>query len=259
MATSFVLADGQRLPLADGQRVGLTVQANDLLKPASVQADYSSTLTLADTPEVRAALEQAQAGISLSDVPYAVLPGTLETNGQEVLPNAVVVIEQHEAGDGFEAQVLGGNKNFYEAIEGKKLGELTFPESYAHTWTLADAAKGAAHTQWQQGYVYDLYDRGKGGPLEGNTLHVFDDELLPSVYVRRVWEQIFGEAGYRWAGPMPAAFDALLMPTAALPGYGQDIRTATKLVAGIDNTGEKNRKFGNAYEGREESVFTRAL
>ena len=179
MATSFVLQDGSRLPLADGQRVGLTVQANDLLKPSSVQADYSSTLTLADTPEVRAALAQAQEGISLSPVPYAELAGMLETQGQEVLPNAVAIIEQHEAGSGFEAQVLGGNKSFYSAIDGKTLRELTFPEATEHDWTLANAAAGAAHTNWEQAYVYDLYDRGKGGPAAGSTVHLHADELLP--------------------------------------------------------------------------------
>ncbi|UOQ70977.1 hypothetical protein [Hymenobacter cellulosilyticus] len=256
MATSLVLQDGQRLPLVDGQRVGLTVQANDLLKPNSVQADYSSTLTLADTPEVRAALEQAQEGISLSDMPYTELPCTLETQGLEVLPNAVAIIEQHQAGEGFEAQVVGGNKSFYAAIEGKTLRELAFPAATEHDWTHTNAVAGAAHTSWEQTYVYDLYDRGKGGPLDGNTVHLHNDELLPSVYVRSIWEQIFSESGYRWAGPLPTLFDHLLMPTATPPGYGEEVRTATKLVAGIDNTDEKHQVFANAYDGREESVLT---
>ncbi|TGE29730.1 hypothetical protein [Hymenobacter metallicola] len=253
MAAALVLADGRRLPLTAEQRVGVTVQANNLLKVNSVQSDYSSTLNLADTPEVRAALEQAQHGPALTELPYQLLPCTLESNSLEVLPNAVAIVEQHETGKGFEAQVVGGNEPFYAAIEGKKLQELTFPESTEHDWLHAQAVTGAGHTSWKQGYVYDLYDRGKGGPAEGDKVHLFTDDVFPSVYVRAVWEQLFAESGYRWAGPLPELFDRLLLPTTVMAGYGEAFRKARKLRAGI---GPGNAQYGNAYEGREEIIFT---
>lgn len=66
MSAAFVTDAGQALPFAD-ERVALTKQDNDLLKEGSVQASYFNTLTLADTPEVRAALEQAQFPLSATD------------------------------------------------------------------------------------------------------------------------------------------------------------------------------------------------
>ncbi|TGE08346.1 hypothetical protein [Hymenobacter fodinae] len=121
MAVTLVLTAGQRLPLSTDSRVGLTVQANNILKAASVQSDYSNTLTLADTAEVCTTLQQAQHGMSLSEVPYTQLPCMLETGATEVLLNAVAIVEQHETGKRFEAHVLGGNTNFYTVIEGRKL------------------------------------------------------------------------------------------------------------------------------------------
>ncbi|RPD48295.1 hypothetical protein DNI29_06615 [Hymenobacter sediminis] len=168
----------------------------------------------------------------------------------------MAIIEQHQVGTGFEAQVVGGNKSFYAAIEGKKLRELTFPDSTAHDWTLPAAVKGAAHTRYSQGYCYELYDRGKGGPAAEATVHLHKDEVYPSVYARAVWEQIFVEAGFRWAGPLPEVFDRLLLPATALPTYGEEVRNAAKLVAGIDSRGDKNRIYGRPYEGRDEVVRT---
>lgn len=253
MGAAFILADGTPLALAAGQRVGLTKQANDLLKPASVQADFSTTLTLADSPQVRAALGQPQQGLSLTDTPYRQLPGTLDVGGREVLPGAVAFIEQHEAGKGFEAQVLGGNKSFYAAIEGRSLRDLTFAESTAHDWSLEAAAAGAEHTAWQQAYVYDLYDKGKGGPTDGSAVPLYADSILPSVYARAVWEQIIREAGFQWSGPMPELFDRLLLPTATHPGYGEAFRSARKLLAGLSG---QRQEEGRAYEGRPDFVRT---
>ncbi|TGD80300.1 hypothetical protein [Hymenobacter wooponensis] len=259
MAAALILRDGQRLPLAADQRVGLTVQANDILKTSSVQSDYSNTLTLADTPEVRAALQQPQHGLSLSDAPYQQLPCTLEAGNLEVLPNAVAVVEQHETGKGFEAQVLGGNKNFYAAIEGKKLRELAFPYNTEHDWVLQDMAAGAGHTDYSKAYVYDLYDRGKGGPAQDALLKLYEADIYPSLYVRAVWQQIFNEAHCKWTGPMPALFDRLLMPSATAPGYSEEFRKARRLLAGINGSGGTgvggpNTDSGRAYEGRPEVV-----
>ncbi|MCA8830286.1 hypothetical protein [Hymenobacter pini] len=253
MAGSLVLADGQRLPLSEDSRVALTLQANNILQAASVQADFSSTVMLPDSPEVRAALEQAQRGTALTELPYQQLPCTLEVGGRELLPGAVAIVEQHTTGTGFEAQVIGGNKSFYAALEGKKLRDLTFPAVTEHDWVLASAVAGAAHTQWRQSYCYDLYDRGKGGPAEGSTVHLFESGMLPSVYARAVWEQVFAEAGFRWSGLMPELLDRLLLPTAVAPGYGEEFRKARKLVAGISG---QRPDYGRAYEGRPEVVRT---
>ncbi len=251
---ALILPDGTRLPLADDQRVALTLQDNNILQPASVQAAYSNTLTLSDAPVVRQALSQAQHGPTLTDAPYRLQACAVETGGLEVLPGATAYVEGHTVGEGFECQVVGGNQDLYAALEGKKLRELTFPAEWEHEWTRSMAARGSGRTDWQQGYVYDLHDRGKGGAAEGARVHIYDDGILPSVYVRAVWEQIFTEAGRTWSGAMPELFDRLLMPTEAGAAYSEAYRNARRLVAGIGSDAE--RDYGRAYEGRPEVIRT---
>ncbi|RFP65929.1 hypothetical protein D0N36_06915 [Hymenobacter lapidiphilus] len=250
---ALILADGGRLPLADGQRVALTIQDNNILQPASVQAAYSNTLTLADAPPVRAALAQAQHGPALTVAPYQRLACAVEAGGLEVLPGATAYVEAHTAGEGFECQVVGGNQDLYSALEGKKLRELQFPASTAHEWTRTNAAIGSGRLDWRQGYVYELHDRGKGGPEEGARVHIYEELVLASVYARAAWEQIFTEAGRQWSGPMPELFDRLTLPTVAGAAYSEAFRNARRLVAGI---GGNRGEYGRAYEGRPELMRT---
>lgn len=123
------------------------------------------------------------------------------------------IVEQHQPGKGFEVQVLGGNKAFYDAIEGKKLRDLTFPESLYHPWTAPAIAARCSATSWQATPLfYTLYDRGRNAPAEGATVHVHEEPLFPSIYARAVWEQIHREAGYQATGQMPELIDRLVLP-----------------------------------------------
>ena len=231
MSASLILdVTGERLPIQGA--IAVNLQDNDILKPASVQAPFSTPLTLADAGAIHRALGHAAVGTSATTMPYTEIPATLEQDGVELLPRGRAVLEKHESGKGYSGRVYGGNKDFFAAIDGKKLRELDLTR-YAHTWTLDNVAAGAQHTGWRQGYVYDLYDTGKSAPVAGESVDIYEAELFPSVYVRAVWEQLFADAGRSWVGTLPAHFDALLLPTVDPSGYGEDFRTARRLLAGI--------------------------
>ena len=216
----ILLESGAVLPIAG--RVAVTVQDNDLTKPESVQATFSTDFTLPDTAEVRGILEHAQVGTSASNVPYAELRGALVAGGVEVLPRAVVQIRDYEEGTGFGGIALGGNKDFYATLGDKSLRDLDLSD-FDHNWVPVAVQAAAARTVpdgWPDGYTYDLYDRGRPVPAEGGTI-TLTHGVWPSVWARLLWERIIAGAGVRWSGALPAQFDRELLPATEPFGYSQ--------------------------------------
>lgn len=248
MLTEIVLDNGARLPLSADSRIAFTGQENNILKPDSVQATFSTTFQLEDSREVSRKLEDATIGTSATNLPYSVLPCAVDQDGRELLPKARAIIEAYEQGKGVEGQVLSGNKNFYALIEGKSLRDLDLSQ-HDHLWNLNSAFNvNALGFGWRNGYCYDFYDRGKGGVAEGGNLNLYNDGVFPSIYLRRIWEQIFTDVGVRWRGELPAMFDKLLLPTTAVDGYGEDFRERRKLIAGVDST--RHADEGRPFQDR---------
>lgn len=253
MQTSVILNDGTRLTATPASRVAITKQANDITKVDSVQATYSTTFTLPDTLEVKQALEQAHLGTSATRLPYGSLGGSLEVRGLEVLPRASIQVQGYQPGVGFEAQAFGGTQGFYQALGDKKLSALALPGQ--HTWSAQNVAAGLASTGWQDYYCYDVLDRGRLIPERadptsgtGTPFNIFEGELYPTVYVRAVWEQIFTDAGYKWAGPMPAEFDRLTLPAVGAFGYSDDTRAANSVHAGWQHQSNNRISKGGEFE-----------
>jgi hypothetical protein len=238
----ITLEDGTRLPTSPGSRLAVTIQNNDILKPESIQTAYSTTSTLPDSQEVKAAVEFAHLGTSPTGKPYQQLKASLETQGVELLPRGQLQLQGYAPGQGFEFQIFGGSKDFYSTLGDKKLSELTLGGS--HTWDLGNVATGLARAAdaWQQLWCYDVLDRGrnipaKAGPgLSAEPWNIYTGELYPTVYARAVWEQIFTEAGYKWAGSLPETFNRLTLPAPVGYGYSDKTIKANSVVLGWKHT-----------------------
>jgi hypothetical protein len=241
MSSAITLQTGARLGLVG--RVAITRQDNDLTKPDSTQNAFTTTFTLVDSAEVHKALEHAAEGTSTSTLPYRQLPGTLETDGVELIPRALLQVQAYEPRVGYTAQVFGGNKSFYTALGDKKISELDLSK-YNHDWTPANIFAGlnSGAADYRRGYCYDLVDRGKGDPCvwtpaTGNaagfyTLDAYAGECYPSAYVRAVWDQIFIDAGFSWRGTLPESFNRATLPATKPYGYGSDTRDGYAILAG---------------------------
>lgn len=244
MQPVIVLADGKRIPTAPGSRLAVTKQDNDLTKPDSIQAAYTTTFTLPDAQEVKASQEYANLGTSPTRKPYQQQKAALEVLGVELLPRGLLQLQGFTPGTGFESQMFGGNKDFYSTLGEKKIRELQLGGS--HLWQLGPVAAGLARAAnaWQDVYAYDLLDRGRALPDAGQAWNIYQQELYPSVFARAVWEQIFREAGYAWAGTLPESFDRATLPAPLAYGWSEETRKANSAVWGW-----KHRNYANGDGG----------
>ena len=247
MPYRLVYADGtaQALP----GRVALTKQDNDLTKPDTVQAAFTTTVQLPDDVATHGRLGLPQVGTSRSAAPYQGQPVTLEAGGVEVLPNARLALDDYTPRTGYTGRLLGGNRAFYDLLvkadsTDRMLRDLDL-SVFDHDWTLAAVAAGAAHADYTGGYCYDLYDRGLGAPTTPSRL--YEAGYWPTTYARAVWEAIFLGAGVKWRGGLPAVFDTALLPAAVPYGYSDQSRTDHRVVAGYAAT-DLDRRYSDEQD-----------
>jgi hypothetical protein len=239
MAYLLKYADGA--PQVLNGRVAITRQDNDLTKPDTVQASFSTTIALPSDVATHARLEQPHLGTSLSTAPYTGRACALEASGVEVLPGAQLRLDDYTPRTGYTGKLLAGNKSFYDLLGDKTLRELDL-SAFDHDWSLAAVVAGAGHTSYRQGYVYDLYDRGLGAPPQSPlTSPLYQAGYWPTTYARTVWEAIFLGAGVKWSGELPAVFDTALLPATQPYGYSDTTRAAHELVAGYPPTAQRQR------------------
>jgi hypothetical protein len=239
MAYLLKYADGSAQVL--NGRVAITRQDNDLTKPDTVQASFSTTIALPSDLATHARLGQPHLGTSLSTAPYAGQTCALEANGVEVLPGAQLRLDDYTPRNGYTGKLLAGNKGFYDLLGDKMLRELDL-SAFDHDWSLATVAASAGHRDYRQGYVYDLYDRGLGAPpLPPLTSPLYQAGYWPTAYARAVWEAIFLGAGVTWSGNLPRVFDTALLPATQPYGYSDTTRAAHELVAGYSPLAQRRR------------------
>lgn len=216
MSNTRLFIEGQEVDLGEAV-VALTKQADSFLNPESVQADYSNTIQLPDTQKNRAILGFADEVGSETDVPYKVLDAQLYKDGVEVVPYGKGEMQNGS----FEMDIYSGNRNFFDVLGDKSIQELDL-SAFNHSWAYANIVANSANNIWQQGFVYDLYDRGKN--LSLSAVDCF--YLYPSVFARAIWEQIFMDAGFTYTEFSNPMFDKFLIPVAELYTFPDNYRKA---------------------------------
>jgi len=246
MAYQLTYPDGSAQPLTG--RVAITRQDNDLTKPETIQAAFSTSFALPDDMETHKRLRLPNVGTSRSTAPYKGATACLEASGVEVLPGARLYLDDHTPRAGYTGKLLAGNRGFYDLLVNEDGSDKTLRQldlsAFDHDWTLGTVAQGAGHSSWEQGYVYDLYDRGLGAPPlpAAGSSKLFEAGYWPSTYARAVLEAIFLGAGVKRKGELPAIFDTALLPAVQAFGYSEATRAAHELVAGYSPT-DGRRKF----------------
>lgn len=220
--STIVIVEGKEMDLKGEDDfmaaiVAITRQANDITKPESIQADYSNTITFPDTDRNRDNLGYSDEAGSVTDIPYRVLDVQIIIDGTEVVPFGKGGLQNGS----FEMDVYSGNRNFFDVLGDKSIQELDL-SAFNHNWNYADVVANAGNNTWQQGFVYDLYDRGKN--LNLDAVDCFD--LYPSVFARAIWEAIFKDAGFTYTGFTHPMFDRLLVPLNELYQFPDDYRKA---------------------------------
>jgi hypothetical protein len=216
MSNTRVIIGGNEMDLGEAV-VAITKQANNIMRPESIQADYSNTITFPDTQRNRANLGFADEVGSETDTPYKILDAQIFKDGVEVVPYGKAELQSGN----FDLDIYSGNRNFFDVLGDKSIQELDL-SAFNHVWNYATVAANLTNTGWQDGFVYDLYDRGKA--LDLATIDAFD--LFPSVFGRAIWEQIFIDAGFTYTGFTHPMFDKLLVPVNEMYQFPDDYRKA---------------------------------
>jgi len=243
MATDRIIIEGQEVDLQDAV-VALTIQSNDVTKPDSIQSNFSNAINLPSTKRNRKILGFADQVNSNTKLPYRVLDAQVYKEGIEVVPHGRGILQNGS----FAVDIFSGNANFFEVLGDKKLKDLSFTE-FNHIWNYTNVVANSSNNTWQQGFVYDLYDRGKSYNLA--AIDWFD--LYPSFFARIVWEQIFKEAGFTYSGFSHPLFDKLLLPVSKLYEFDEDFTKPRSLKLAV---GEGFYQDEGPQTGRDEVLLT---
>ncbi|WP_026463659.1 hypothetical protein [Adhaeribacter aquaticus] len=241
MADKLIL-EGEEVELGEAV-VALTLQANNIMSPDTIQAHYTNSIALPPTQKNRKLLGFADQVNSATGIPYKVLDARIFKDGVEVVPYG----KGELLNGSFELDVYSGNRNFFNELGDKSIRDLDLSE-FNHTWDYGTIKNNTTNDTWQQGFVYDLYHRGK--ELNLNQVDCFS--LYPSVFVRQVWEKVFSEAGFTYTGFEHPMLDKMLLPLSELFEFNEEYKrarqfrvttNATEVVEDGDDVRNGNHKL----------------
>ena len=166
----------------------LVVQANDLLKPESLQASYSGNFPLPDTEAIRSLLSSAEQLDSGGALPYDIIPARLVQEGEVVFSGNA---ELTRFAGGWQTELSAAMVSMVDRLTAKKLRDLNLGH-LDHEWNVSEinARAGAA-----SGVLYPAIDYGT---LTDTQIPY--DTLTPAVYGHTLISQMLSEVGYRPAG-----------------------------------------------------------
>ncbi|ARK09023.2 hypothetical protein A6C57_01110 [Fibrella sp. ES10-3-2-2] len=186
----------------------LTLQANDLQKPATLQTSYSSSFVLPDSLTVRRVTEGAEATNSDSRIPFTLLPSRLTQSGIMTFDGFARFIE-YQSDEGWHLNLIDKNRALYTRLD-RSLRTLDLSR-WAFRWNVDSVLAASTQTE---GYCFPLVDYGaieNGGQAA--------DLLLPAVFVRTLLQTMLREEGYDLEWPADGVYgeflSALTLPMAS--------------------------------------------
>ncbi|GAB3284414.1 hypothetical protein GCM10027347_61370 [Larkinella harenae] len=214
MEDGLYIAEGERSPhnwVADVD-FELTLQANDLSKPDSLQSSYTNSATLPDTNAVRQLLrgcEQIDAG---GPNPYQKLDAYVIKSGLKLFRGSSIL--KSFAG-GWTVELSETKQNLLDQLAAKSLRHLNLSH-LNHDWNIPTID---VLNKIGTDVCYPLIDYGTMGP--GNVPY---DALFPSVRVTAIVGQMLLESGYRAIGDWVSdpLYKAMAIPFSEAEATGHD-------------------------------------
>ncbi|GGG34157.1 hypothetical protein [Hymenobacter glacieicola] len=224
-----LLIGGVTLDLSPDTAILPSFQVSDLLKPDTIQSDFSPEVSVPGTSKNHQLLGQAAYDGNAAGIPYKSLANvTLRSEGVEIMPRARLLLKGYQNGQ-YQLQLVAGNKRFVEALGDKTLSDLDFSR-FTHARTIsAIADRASAAYAAANGWSYELYDRGR--PLDPANLSPYD--LWPTLSAALVLEQLASEAGFVVDYPAEGLLPRLQVPAVAPAEYSEAFRKARRLRVGL--------------------------
>jgi hypothetical protein len=236
----WLTVDGHRsaLDLDQGTLLLPTFQSNDRTSPSTLENDYSPEFSVPGTAKNHRLLKHAATSQNVEGAAYTRVPCMLTSGGIETLPKALLYIKGYGSGR-YTLQITGGNRRLIDALKhpdgsDKKLSDLDL-NRFNHYWTPAEILPRLDYAFFEQnGYGYELYDRGK--PIDLQAINPYD--LYPSCSKQLVWQQLLTDAGFTADSLMEEEFwAALTLPSSNPYTFSQEFREARQLKSGFEHAG----------------------
>lgn len=178
-------------------KIGITRQVNDIAELKNRNADYSNQFKIPLTEKNRAIFNNCEQVQNTSKFPYQNIPAKLVNSGVEIIGYVVVQVATEKE---YNCVFYAGNLNFFSIIGTKKISDLDL-SVLEHDWTMDNVVE-SRNNQWNDsGYIYPLIDTVGDGINFLNVAPAAEWRwLTPWVFVRRIWGQIFKEAGFNYTG-----------------------------------------------------------
>lgn len=184
----------------DGEVIAQTKQVNDIAEMQDRQSDFTASFKIRKTRAMRALFELSGEVGSNTNFPYTTQTARLVQDGIEMISYGVVVLEKADE-QYYYISILSGNLNFFKAIEGKKISDLSLPDA-VHTWDAQTQANSHALTH---DYLYPALEPSDDAgiiPLtdDGTRAEVYGGWIWPFVKIKAIWDEIFVNAGFTCSG-----------------------------------------------------------
>ncbi|MDJ1483112.1 hypothetical protein QNI16_21620 [Cytophagaceae bacterium YF14B1] len=222
---SIQLENGLQLDLSETEVMVSTYAVNNLQDVDSRQTHYTNTFKIPLTQANAEALELPEHINTYSTLPYRRIPVKIIEDSLSVLDGTMRLVGYS---DGMiDCQITGGNYNFFELIEGKKLNELDL-SGLNHTWNLANIVSAADNT-WKAGYIYANVNYGRN--LDDARLV---DDYYPSVFVKYLIDMIARKNNFRirgdfWHSPV---LEKMILLTHTFPSLDEEYTKARSFRVG---------------------------
>lgn len=187
-ANERLILDEEEIQLGEETVVALTLQVNNIASLESRQGNHSNQFRVPFTQQNHLALGFANQVGSSTEKPYRKLPAKYISSGVFLIPDGYAIVEQ--ASDAYKVAVYSGNSDFFDAIEGRKLRDLTGFAQFNHEWSIANVYNSRLNSDY---YIYPLIDYGRM-PDAGRTFLSY--ELFPAFFVKDIIQMIVEEAGW---------------------------------------------------------------
>ncbi|GAB3923435.1 hypothetical protein [Larkinella terrae] len=182
--------------------LALTIQANDLTKPDSIQLTYSNQFTLPHSLAIQRLLENAEQLDAGSQHPYKLIPARL-IEEDEIAFEGVAELQQFQGE--WQVSLYDPQRALFDKLAEKSIRDLDL-SWLDHSWTLDQINARAGATE---GVCYPILDYGT---IDGGI--VAQDTIFPAVFVPTILTQMLQEEGYR---PVGAWLDDPLLKQMVIP------------------------------------------
>lgn len=189
----------------DDEVVPINKQVNDIAEMQDRQSDFTRQFRVKRTKPMRELFERSGEPGANPDFPYENQICKLVVDGVEIITNGDLIMNSTDD-DYYYVSAYSGNLNFFKAIEGLTLNDLTLA-STAHTWNIA-TQKTSQDTNLDYKYMLSVPNDDGGIVDNGTYINVYGGWMWPYVKVKAIWDEIFLNAGFTATGDIMTASNA---------------------------------------------------